>query len=63
MKKNKFQEINNQKNVNVEEIQATKKFIAHKIKPIGEIDAETDFEALQTTVSAALLSKNDDSPS
>ena len=63
MKKNKFQEINNQKNVNVEEIHETKKMIANKIKPIGEIDAETDFEALQTTVSAALLSKNDDSPS
>lgn len=40
-----------------------KKFIANKIKPIGEIDAETDFETLRTTVSAALLSKNDDSAS
>jgi hypothetical protein len=41
----------------VEEIidQEYKKFIANKIKPISEIDAETDFETLQTTVSAALL--------
>ena len=63
MKKNeneiKLQETNNQKNV--EETQETKKFIAHKIKPIGEIDAEVDFEALQTTVDNALLSANHDS--
>jgi hypothetical protein len=63
MKKNKnefkLQETNNQKNV--EETQETKNFIAHKIKPIGEIDAEVDFEALQTTVYNALLSANHDS--
>ena len=63
MKKNKFQEINNQKNVNVEEIQETKKMIANKIKPIGEIDAETDFETLKIMVDNALLSENDDSAS
>ena len=40
----------------VEENQEYKKFIANKIKPISEIDAETDFETLQTTVSAAILS-------
>ena len=62
MKKNenefKLQETNNQKNV--EEIQETKKFIAHKIKPIGEIDAETDFETLKIMVDNALLSVTDD---
>jgi hypothetical protein len=57
MKKNEFQKINNQKNhKEEEEDQEYKKFIANKIKPIGEIDAETDFEALRTMVSAALLS-------
>jgi hypothetical protein len=40
-----------------------KKFIANKIKPIGETDAELDFETLRTMVSAALLSANDDSVS
>ena len=57
MKKNEFQKINNQKNYKEEEEdQEYKKFIANKIKPIGEIDAETDFETLQTTVDNALLS-------
>ena len=37
-----------------------KKFIANKIKPIGEIDAETDFETLRIMVDNALLSANDD---
>ena len=65
MKKNKneneFQKINNQKNYKEEEEdQEYKKFIANKIKPIGEIDAETDFETLQTTVDNALLSVTDD---
>ena len=41
-----------------QDIQQYKKFIANKIKPISEIDAETDFEALQTIVSAALISAN-----
>jgi len=45
------------KNNNEEQdIQQYKKFIANKIKPISEIDAEIDFETLRTTVSAALLS-------
>lgn len=57
MKKNEFQKINNQKNYK-EEDQAYKKFIANKIKPISEIDAETDFEALRITVDNALLSAN-----
>ena len=57
MKKNEFQKINNQKNYKEEEEdQEYKKFIANKIKPISEIDAETDFETLQTTVDNALLS-------
>ena len=61
MKKNEFQKINNQKNYKEEEEdQEYKKFIANKIKPIGEIDAETDFETLQTTVDNALLSVTDD---
>ena len=65
MKKNKFQELNNQKNdkEEEEEDQEYKKFIAHKIKPIGEIDAETDFETLKIMVDNALLSENDDSAS
>jgi len=59
MKKNEFQKINNQKNhKEEEEDQEYKKFIANKIKPISEIDAETDFETLQTTVDNALLSAN-----
>jgi hypothetical protein len=52
---------NNEFENNNEEL--NKKMIANKIKPIGEIDAEIDFETLRTTVSAALLSKNDDSAS
>jgi hypothetical protein len=63
MKKNKneneFQKINNQKNKEEQEDQEYKKFIANKIKPISEIDAETDFETLRTTVDNALLSAND----
>ena len=51
----------NQEEKEIQDTQENKKFIAHKIKPIGEIDAETDFETLQTTVSAAfILSANDD---
>ena len=50
-------------NEEIGEIQEYKKFIANKIKPISEIDAEIDFETLRTTVSAALLSKNDDTAS
>jgi hypothetical protein len=46
-----------------QEIQKYKKMIANKIKPIGETDAELDFETLRTMVSAALLSANDDSAS
>jgi 16S rRNA G966 N2-methylase RsmD len=40
------------------EEEETKKMIAHKIKPISEIDAELDFEALKNVVNAALLSAN-----
>jgi len=43
--------------------QEYKQMIAHKIKPILEIDAENDFEKLRIMVSAALLSKNDHSSS
>jgi len=43
-----------------QDTQENKKFIAHKIKPIGETDAETDFETLQNMVDNALLSANDD---
>ena len=46
-----------------QEIQKYKKFIANKIKPIGETDAENDFEALKNMVNNALLSANDDSAS
>lgn len=64
MKKNEFQEINKQKNDKKEEFdQENKKMIANKIKPIGEIDAETDFEALKNIVDNALLSENYDSES
>ena len=54
-----------EKNQNQEivEDQEYKKFIAHKIKPIGEIDAETDFETLKIMVDNARLSANDDSAS
>jgi hypothetical protein len=38
--------------------QEYKKFIANKIKPISEIDAEIDFEALKNIVDNALLSAN-----
>ena len=48
---------------NQEECQEYKKMIAHKIKPILEIDAENDFDKLRIMVSAALFSKNDDSSS
>ena len=68
MKKNKLKNLNTNidisnndfENNNEEE---NKKFIVNKIKPIGEIDAEIDFETLRTTVSTALLSKNDDTAS
>jgi 16S rRNA G966 N2-methylase RsmD len=40
------------------EEEETKKMIAHKIKPISEIDAELDFEALKNIVDNALLSAN-----
>jgi hypothetical protein len=40
-----------------------KKFIANKIKPISEIDAESDFEALKNIVDNALLSANGDNES
>lgn len=63
MKKNKLNETLIKNNQEEKEFQEYKKFIANKIKPISEIDAETDFETLRTTVSAALLSKNDDSAS
>ena len=63
MKKNKLNETFIENNQEEKEIQEYKKFIANKIKPIGETDAETDFETLRTTVSAALLSKNDHSAS
>ena len=43
-----------------QEIQEYKEMIAHKIKPISENDAETDFETLRITVSAAILSATDD---
>ena len=46
-----------------QDTQETKKIIANKIKPIGETDAENDFEALKNMVSAAVLSANDDSNS
>ena len=36
-----------------------KKHIANKIKPLSETDVELDFEKLQTTVNAALLSTTD----
>ena len=60
-KSNEFQKINNQKNheeEEEEEDQEYKKFIANKIKPISEIDAEIDFEALKNIVDNALLSAN-----
>lgn len=57
-KSNEFQKINNQKNHEEEEEEETKKMIANKIKPISEIDAELDFEALKNIVDNALLSTN-----
>ena len=36
-----------------------KKYIANKIKPLSKTDVELDFEKLQTTVNAALLSISD----
>lgn len=66
MKKNKTSKskyINEQQiveeNQEIQDTQEYKKFIANKIKPISEIDAETDFETLRTTVDNALLSAND----
>jgi len=63
MKKNKTSKskcINEQQIVEedqeIQDTQEYKKFIANKIKPISEIDAETDFETLRTTVDNALLS-------
>ena len=46
----------NKEEKEIQENQEYKKMIANKIKPISENDAETDFETLQTTVSAAILS-------
>lgn len=70
MKKNDTQQNQNvinkiifEKKQEEKEIQEYKKFIANKIKSISETDAETDFETLRTMVSAAILSKNDDSES
>jgi hypothetical protein len=68
MKKNKLKNLNTNIDISNNEFEnnneeLNKKMIANKIKPIGEIDAEIDFETLRTTVSAALLSKNDDSAS
>ena len=67
MKKNKTSKskcINEQQIVEkIQETQENKKMIANKIKPIGEIDAETDFEALKNIVDNALLSENYDSES
>jgi hypothetical protein len=68
MKKNKLKNLNTNidisnndfENNNEEE---NKKFIVNKIKPIGEIDAEIDFETLKNIVDNALLSKNDDTAS
>ena len=57
------QEEEDQEEEDQEEEEENKKFIAHKIKPIGKIDAELDFEALRTMVDNALLSANDDSAS
>jgi len=67
MKKNKLK--NSNTNIDIsnkqecQDTQETKKFIANKIKPIGETDAENDFEALKNMVNNALLSANDDSAS
>lgn len=68
MKKNKLKNLNTNIDISNNEFEnnneeLNKKMIANKIKPIGEIDAEIDFETLRTTVSAALLSKNDDTAS
>ena len=52
-----------EENQDIQKNQEYKKFIANKIKPIREIDAENDFDKLRIMVSAALLSKNDDSNS
>jgi hypothetical protein len=49
-----------EENKDIQKIQEYKKFIAHKIKPIYEIDAENDFNKLRIMVSAALLSANHD---
>ena len=68
MKKNKLKNLNTniyisnnefEKNNEEQDAEENKKFIAHKIKPIGETDAELDFETLQTMVDNALLSAND----
>lgn len=63
MKKNKDKNSNANLLISTNEFETNneeenKKFIAHKIKPISEIDAETDFEALRTMVDNALLSSN-----
>ena len=58
MKKNKLNETFIENNQEEKETQEYKKFIANKIKPIGEIDAETDFETLKTMVDNAILSAN-----
>ena len=36
-----------EENQEIQDTQEYKKFIANQIKPIGEIDAELDFEALK----------------
>jgi hypothetical protein len=67
MKKNKLK--NSNTNIDIsnkqecQDTQETKKFIANKIKPIGETDAENDFEALKNMVNNATLSENDESAS
>jgi 16S rRNA G966 N2-methylase RsmD len=68
MKKNKLKNLNTNIDISNNEFEnnneeLNKKMIAHKIKPIGEIDAEIDFETLQNVVDNALLSKNDDTAS
>jgi len=69
MKKNKLKNSNTnidisnnefEKNNEKQDTEEYKKFIAHKIKPIGETDAENDFETLRIMVDNALLSANDD---
>jgi 16S rRNA G966 N2-methylase RsmD len=55
---NEFETNNENKEEQQQEEELNKKMIANKIKPISEIDAELDFEALKNVVNAALLSAN-----